>query len=191
MEDYKSFSDNELMTKVIDQDSNALEAIYDRYSTILYTLIRKIVVDKSVALDVLAELFITIWQKKEKIIFKGSNLYTWLITFGRNKAVDRKRRDESVEHYPEYTDEYEERFIFPQLSKKIEPLDLDSALSAKDKYEEALSKLTDAQKFVLYLAYYEGKTQSEIAAQLNIPHSTVKSKVQLSLSKLKQNLTSD
>ena len=191
MEDFKSISDIELMSKVADQDSNALEELYDRYSTVLYTLIRKIVVDKSIAQEVLEELFITVWQKKEKISFTGNNVYTWLISFARNKAVDRKRRKESVENYPEYTDDYEERFILPQLSKFIEPLDLSTAISAKDKFEEALSKLTDAQKFVLYLAYYEGKTQGEIAAQLNIADSTVKSKIQLSLSKLQQNLTSD
>ncbi len=57
-------------------------------------------------------------------------------------------------------------------------------------FEEALNKLTDAQKYVLLLAYYEGKTQSEIAKQLNIPVATVKSKIKLSLSNLKQNLVS-
>ena len=63
-------------------------------------------------------------------------------------------------------------------------------MNVKDKFEEALNKLTDAQKFVLYLAYYEGKSHSDIANKLNIPVATVKSKIQLSLSKLKQNLVS-
>jgi len=53
-----------------------------------------------------------------------------------------------------------------------------------------LNKLTDAQNFVLYLAYYEGKTHNEIANQLNIPVATVKSKVKVSLTNLKQNLVS-
>jgi RNA polymerase sigma-70 factor (ECF subfamily) len=179
------------MARVADQDSTALEELYDRYSTILYTLIRKIVVDKSISQEVLEEIFITIWQKKDKLTSNTDSVYTWLITFARNKAVDRKRREESGENFPDYTDEYEEQFILPRISKVIEPLDLNSAIGAKDKFEDALSKLTDAQKFVLYLAYYEGKTQSQIAAQLNIPDSTVKSKIQLSLSKLKQNLTSE
>lgn len=191
MENNKSLSDKKLMARVAEQDSIALEELYDRYSTILHTLIRKIVVDKSISQEVLEEVFITIWQKKDKLTFNTDSVYTWLITFARNKAVDRKRREESVENFPDYTDDYEEKFILPQISKVIEPLDLNSAIAAKDKFEGALSKLTDAQKFVLYLAYYEGKTQSQIAEQLNIPDSTVKSKIQLSLSKLKQNLTSE
>jgi RNA polymerase sigma-70 factor (ECF subfamily) len=190
LEDNKSLSDIELMAKITGNNTNAFEELYDRYSTILYTLIRKIVVDKSIAQEVLADLFITIWLKKDHLNIPGKNVFTWLVTFTRNKAVDRKRREESITVYPEYTDEFEEQFIIPKLSNAIEPLDLSTASSAKQKFEEALGKLTDAQKFVLYLAYYEGKTQSKIAAQLNIPVPTVKSKIQLSLSKLQQNLVS-
>jgi len=91
---------------------------------------------------------------------------------------------------PEYNDDYEDRFIIPRLSKSIDPLDLNKALSVKDNFEEALNRLTDAQNFVLYLAYYEGKTQGEIANQLNIPVATVKSKIKVSLLNLKQNLVS-
>jgi len=190
LEDYKSFSDVELMTKVTGGDSSALEQLYDRYSSILYTLVRKIVIDQAVAEEVLSEIFITLWQKREKFSLPGNNVYAWLITFARNKAVDRKRRNENSDSYPEYSDDYENQFIIPVLSKTIEPIDLNTALSAQTKYEEALGKLTDAQKFVLYLAYYEGKTQTEIAGQLNIPVPTVKSKIQLSLTKLQQNLES-
>ena len=70
----------------------------------------------------------------------------------------------------------------------IEAQDLESAFSAKDKFENALNKLTGAQKYVINLAYYEGKTQNDIASQLNIPLPTVKSKIQVSLSNLKHNL---
>ena len=190
MEDYKSFSDSELMTKVTGGDSSALEQLYDRYSSILYTLVRKIVIDQQVAEQVLTEIFITLWQNREKFSFPENNVYAWLITFARNKAVDRKRRNENSDNYPDYSDEYEDQFIVPVLSKSIDPMDLNTALSTQAKYEEALGKLTDAQKFVLYLAYYEGKTQTEIASQLNIPVPTVKSKIQLSLTKLQQNLES-
>ena len=97
---------------------------------------------------------------------------------------------ENPDVMPEYNDDYEDRFIIPRLSKSIDPLDLSKALSVKDNFEEALNKLTDAQNFVLYLAYYEGKTQGEIANQLNIPVATVKSKIKVSLMNLKQNLVS-
>ena len=191
VEDYKSLSDIQIMSKVGDYDSKALEELYDRYSPILYSLIKKIVEDKTKAEEVLVDVFVIVWEKKGSSNIPADNVYTWLITLARNKAVDVKRRDENPEEgMPEYNDDYEDYFIIPRLSETIDPLDLKKALSVKDNFEEALNKLTDAQKFVLYLAYYDGKTQSEIAKQLNIPVTTVKSKIKLSLSNLKQNLVS-
>ncbi len=191
MDDYKSLSDIQIMSKVGEYDSKALEELYNRYSPILYSLIKKIVEDKTKAEEVLADVFVLVWKKKNSSNISDANVYTWLITLARNKAVDIKRRDENSEDgMPEYNDDYEDYFIIPKLSESIDPLDLNKALSVKDNFEEALNKLTDAQKYVLLLAYYEGKTQSEIAKQLNIPVATVKSKIKLSLSNLKQNLVS-
>ena len=190
MDDYKSFSDIQIMSRVGEYDSKALEELYDRYSPILYSLIKKIVEDKSNAEEVLTDVFVIVWKSKDSSEISADNVYTWLITLARNKAVDRKRRDENPDVMPEYNDDYEDRFIIPRLSKSIDPLDLNTALSVKDNFEEALNKLTDAQNFVLYLAYYEGKTQGEIANQLNIPVATVKSKIKVSLMNLKQNLVS-
>lgn len=190
-DDYKSLSDIQIMSKVGEYDSKALEELYNRYSPILYSLIKKIVEDKTKAEEVLADVFVLVWKKKNSSNISDANVYTWLITLARNKAVDIKRRDENSEDgMPEYNDDYEDYFIIPKLSESIDPLDLNKALSVKDNFEEALNKLTDAQKYVLLLAYYEGKTQSEIAKQLNIPVATVKSKIKLSLSNLKQNLVS-
>ncbi|MCH7964769.1 MAG: sigma-70 family RNA polymerase sigma factor [Bacteroidetes bacterium] len=190
MDDYKSFSDIQIMNKVGEYDSKALEELYDRYSPILYSLIKKIVEDKTKAEEVLADVFVLVWKNENSSNKSAANVYTWLITLARNKAVDRKRRDENPDLMPEYNDDYEDRFIIPRLSKSIDPLDLNKALSVKDNFEEALNKLTDAQNFVLYLAYYEGRTHGEIAKQLNIPVATVKSKIKVSLSNLKQNLVS-
>lgn len=191
LDEYKSLSDIQIMSKVGEYDSKALEELYNRYSPILYSLIKKIVEDKTKAEEVLADVFVLVWKKKNSSNISDANVYTWLITLARNKAVDIRRRDEnSEEGMPEYNDDYEDYFIIPRLSESIDPLDLNKALSVKDNFEEALNKLTDAQQYVLLLAYYEGKTQSEIAKQLNIPVATVKSKIKLSLSNLKQNLVS-
>jgi len=188
LEDYKSFTDSQLMQKVGEYDSKSLEELYDRYSPILYTLIKKIVVDQKVAEEVLTDIFVIVWEKSRKIDLPINNIYTWLITLARNKAIDRRRRDESTEELPEYNDDYENDYVIPQLSKSIDPLDLNNAISVKENFEEALNDLTDAQQYVIYLAYYEGKTENEIAKKLNIPLPTVKSKIKVALTSLKHNL---
>jgi RNA polymerase sigma-70 factor (ECF subfamily) len=190
LDDYKSFTDSQIIQKVTDYDSKALEELYDRYAPILYSMIKKIVTDQKVAEELLTDIFVIVWEKSSIINSSANNVYTWLVTLARNKAVDRKRRDESTEELPEYNNDYENEYVIPNLSKSIDPLDLNNALSVKENFEEALNNLTDAQQYVVYLAYYEGKTESEIAKKLNIPLPTVKSKIKVALTNLKQNLVS-
>jgi len=179
-------TDIEVMQRVSAYDSKALEILYNRYSPILYTLIKKIVNDDDSAEEVLTEVFVIIWRKVEMFEIHSGNVYTWLITLARNKAVDTLRRTKKELNTPEYTEEFENNFIVPKLSRYIDPLDIKTALSIKDSVEVALDKLTDAQKYVLYLAYYEGLTQSEIAGKLNIPVSTVKSKIKIASVNLRE-----
>lgn len=186
---YSDLADAELMQKVALYDSRALEALYNRYSAILYTLIRKIVQDEALAEELLIEVFVIIWRKINLYDEKRGNAYCWLISLARNKAIDTLRRSRPVNpENEEYTDEYENYFIIPRLSPEIDDLDLKTAFSIKKNIEDALGKLTEAQNYVIYLAYYEGLTQNEIAQKLKIPAATVKSKIKIALTNFKENL---
>ncbi len=182
-----SATDIQLMQRVANYDSKALEALYNRYSALLYTIIKKIVSDEKIAEEVLTDVFVIIWRKNNQFNFNTANVYAWLISLARNKAVDTVRRQHN-QTTEEYTEDYENSFIIPHLAPGIDALDINTALSVKGNVEKALKSLTDAQQYVIYLAYYEGLTQQEIAAKLNIPLPTVKSKVKIALSNLKENL---
>ncbi|HUX60031.1 MAG TPA: sigma-70 family RNA polymerase sigma factor [Ignavibacteriaceae bacterium] len=183
-----SSTDLELMERVASYDSKALEALYNRYSPLLYTVIKKIAAEESIAENVMSDVFVIIWRKANLFDFHTANVYTWLVSLARNKATDTIRRLKPGAEIKEYNDEYEDEFIIPHLSMAIDPLDLKTALSLKESVESALNSLTEAQQYVIYLAYYEGLTQKEIASKLNIPYPTVKSKVKIALSNLKENL---
>ncbi len=187
MEDNKIITDTQIMSKIKENDSKALEELYDRYSPILYTLIKKIVPDQTVAEEVLADIFVILWKKGKSFELSNENLYTWLIILARNKAVDRKIRDSKLKELPEYSDDFEDEIIIPKISKSIDPVELSKVQAEKEKFEGAMNKLTEAQKYVINMAFYDGKTQGEIASELNIPQTTVKSKIQVALSNLKIN----
>jgi RNA polymerase sigma-70 factor (ECF subfamily) len=178
------------MKKVKSSDSRALEALYNRYAPVLFTLVKKITGDQETAEEVLTDIFVIIWRKSQLYDDRMNNAYCWLLNLSRNKAIDAVHRKKNQGFAPEapYDDEFEDYYIIPRLSPEIDELDLRTALSIKGNIEEALHKLTDAQQYVLYLAYYEGLTQNEIALKLKIPVQTVKSKVKIALSNLKENL---
>lgn len=189
MAENSGLTDKEVMLKVAGYDSKALEELYNRYSPLLYTLIKKIVKDAVKTEEILSDVFVIIWKKNERFEFKTDSVYTWLVTLARNKAIDYVVRSRKPDELPEYTDEYEDEMIIPKLSPQIEQLELEKVMSFNNEIKEVFQKLTEAQRFVIELAYYEGYNETEIAKKLNIPVPTVKSKLRLAMDRLFENIT--
>ena len=181
-------SDKEIILRVAGNDSKALEELYDRYSPLLYTIIDKIVQDVPAAEEILSDVFVIVWQKIDQFDSDEGNVYTWMINLARNKAIDFVKRNRNPEEMAEYTDQYENENIIPHLSSSAEPMSLDKVLSMKDKIDGSFKKLTDAQRYVLKLAYYKGYNEEEIASELNIPLATVKFKIGNALGNLNKNM---
>lgn len=192
MSKYKDLSDYHLIQKISRYDSRALEELYDRYSPLIYTLVKKIAPDQKSADEVLVEVFAIIWRRASEYDFEKSSVYTWIVSLARNRVVDELRKSRAlIKDLDSYNDEYEEIFIIPTLDKKIDSLDLDTAMNIKPKMEEALAKLSDTQKYVIHLAFYEGYHLNEISDKLGIPIETVRSKVMAAMHTLKDNLISE
>jgi RNA polymerase sigma-70 factor, ECF subfamily len=178
-------TDIELIQRIINRDSKALESLYDRYSPVLYTLVNRIVSDKEKSEEILADIFVIIWQKSSMFDINTGNLYSWLINLTRNKALDFVRREKSL-ITDEYNDEYENAVILPNISPLIPSNDLGKIFDSREKIFSAFHNLTEAQQYVLSLAYYDGLSESEIAVKLNIPLLTVKSKIRVALNSIKE-----
>ena len=188
MPEVKTLTDSEIMLKITGYDSKALEQLYDRYTPLLYTLIKRIIPDKETAEEVLSEVFVIIWRQIDQIDFKSINVYTWMVTVARNKAIDVKNRNMG-KVTEEYTEDYEKEKILPKLSQEIESVELEDVLEMKGKIEGAIKSLTDAQRYVMELSYYEGVDEIGIAEKLKIPSSTVKSKLQVAIGNLMKKIS--
>lgn len=183
-------TDIELIQRITNRDSKALESLYDRYSPVLYTLVKRIVADKEKAEEVLSDIFVIIWQKSLMFDINSGNLYSWLINLSRNKALDYLRREKSF-ITDDYNDEYENSVIIPNLSTLISSNDLSNTFNDREKIYSAFHNLTEAQQYVLSLAYYDGLSEPEIAAKLNIPLLTVKSKIRVALNSVREFLAKE
>jgi len=186
---FKELTDIELMHEISRFESRALEELYDRYSSLLYTIIKKISPDQVIAEQILVEVFVIIWRKISKFDFKTGNVFSWLVTLARNKAVDTLRRERIANSATDlYNDDYEDYYVLPSFTEEMDSLDYNTAFTIKPKIEKSLGKLTDTQKYVLHLAYYEGYTIDEIADKLNVPVETVRGKVMTALHSLRDYL---
>lgn len=180
-------TDRDAIERVVNKDSKALEALYDKYSPILFTLIKKILGDKSKAENVLADIFVIIWQKSDHYNLTSNNLYTWLVLLTRNKSIDLLKRERG-EITEEYTDEYENQYIIPTISTEITPIEIDEAFNKRDIIYSTINNLTEAQQYVLSLAYHQGLNETQIADKLNIPLPTVKTKLRVVLNSIKESM---
>ncbi|NWG28385.1 MAG: sigma-70 family RNA polymerase sigma factor [Ignavibacteriaceae bacterium] len=173
-----TLTDTEIMLKIAGYDSTALELLYDRYSPILFALIKRIIPNQEIAEGILYDVFIIISKHLDQLDYKSCDVYTWLITLTRNKAVDVLRRRLGKEKR-QYNDEYEKEEILPKLSPEIKALEFADIIRMKNNIQSAFNSLPDSQRTLIELAYYEGQDENFIAENLRIPVSSVKSKLRL------------
>lgn len=171
-------TDAEIMLKIAGYDSSASELLYDRYAPVLYALIKKIIPNQELADKVLSEVFVITLKQIDQFDFKSSDVYTWLVTLTRNKAIDSMKRQQGKEKRV-YTEEFEKDEIIPKLSPEIKAMEFSDVTRMRNNIQAAINSLTDAQKSLLDLSYYEGLDESMIAERLKIPVSSVKSKLRL------------
>lgn len=160
-------TEDDLVSRLRARDSSAMSLLYDRYSPTLYGIVLQIVKVEQVAEDVLQEGFVKIWVSFDKYDASKGRLFTWMLNICRNLAIDTIRS---------------KQYRVSNLSQKIEP---DSRIfhdtsTFKPEHiglREIVEKLNPEQKQVIDLMYFEGLTQSEIAASYDIPLGTVKTRV--------------
>ena len=110
-------SELELMQKIFESDSNAVEDLYDKYASLLYTFIKKIIKDKKATEEVLEDVFLTICKKINYFDFETKNIYPWLITLAKNKAGYNLRKEKNQVRNGKSGNEIESNLVIPRLSE--------------------------------------------------------------------------
>ena len=171
--------DSELIYAVARGDEQSLAALYDRYRLILFGLITRILHSRPEAEDVLQDVFIQVWKRASDYDESRGRAFTWLVTLARSRAIDRLRAldsrqrtaDASIMDMPEaISDASEDAFKSEQ----------------REVVRQALDELPAEQREALVLGYFEGLTQSEIAARLGAPLGTVKTRMRSGMIKLRE-----
>jgi RNA polymerase sigma-70 factor (ECF subfamily) len=171
--------DVKLLKAIAARDEAALAQLYDRYRLILFGLLMRILNNREEAEDVLQEVFLQVWRKAEDFDENRGRPFTWLVTLGRSRGIDRLRTLAARDRVAEAG----AKEVVDQISDAAS-----DAFKSEQRglVNEALSQLPDEQKRPLMLAYFDGLTQSEIATRLGAPLGTVKTRMRTGLVNLRE-----
>jgi RNA polymerase sigma-70 factor (ECF subfamily) len=162
----------------------ALAALYDRYATVLYSLAVKILNDGEPAQDVVHEAFLTAWRKAGMYSESRGNVSTWLIVLCRNLAIDQYRAKMRLASRRVELDTAMEYLTSMEDDPALMAVAADDVRHLRD----ALVRLPSEQKQMIDMAYFQGMSQTEIAAATQTPLGTVKTRTRQALLKLREAL---
>lgn len=164
------------------RDGRALVQLYDRYGRVVYALILRIVRNQAAAEDLVHETFLRVWNRAQSFDASKGAVGPWLLAVARNRAIDHLRSQEGRDSRLAVFEENED----PRLYAGMEA-DIVSAEEVRP-VKQALARLPENQRQVVELAYFDGLSQTEMAAKLGEPLGTVKTWVRNSLAGLRKTM---
>ena len=168
---------SECLVKVGQKDQLAFRAIFDHFAPRLKAFLMGQGTSPQMAEEVVQETMVKIWRKANQYDPARAAASTWIFTIARNMRIDHIRKSNRPE--PDMND--------PAFVPDPEPLAVEMISQSQDagRLHKAMANLSDEQRAVLKLAYFEDKAHPEIAEALDIPLGTVKSRIRLALKNIR------
>lgn len=164
-----------LLSRVGRGEEQAMAALYDRYSKVVYSVSLRVLRDPASAEDVLQEIFMQIWRNPEGFTPSRGSLGGWLAVVSRNRSIDALRRRKP-------TDSVEDVVL-------ASPFDLGAESERNlmiERARGAIVLLPQEQRKTLEMAFFDGLTHSEIAEMTGDPLGTVKTRIRSALTTLRK-----
>jgi RNA polymerase sigma-70 factor (ECF subfamily) len=165
-----------LVALIRERDISAFEELYDRYHRLVFGIAQRILGDPNGAEDLTQAVFLKLWSAPQA--YRAGNFGAWLARVTRNQALDvvRSKAARSVDEMP--AELALEGSVDDEVFARI-----DGA-----RVREALRSLPEDQRVPIELGFFGGITHEQIAAKLDVPLGTVKTRIRSGLRRLRTDL---
>jgi RNA polymerase sigma-70 factor, ECF subfamily len=174
----RHLSDQALVALAERGDAAAVGEFYDRYGRVAYGLALRVLGDTRSAEAVVEDAFALVGRTNARIGTSGTRASTWILALVHRQAVERLRNTHRAGE------------ARPPVEGTTGGGDGWCGLQSEHVHH-ALDQLTDAEREMLVLAYYEGLTVSELAARLDQTLDAVKAMLHAGLSRLRDALAEE
>lgn len=179
--DLSTASDAVLVVAISRYRQEALAEAYRRHAGAVFALSRRLLVDTTLAEEVVQEVFLRLWNNPEKFDPERGSLRSYLLAQCHGRSVDLLRSESSRRNR-------EERDVrrTAEAGYDLEHEVVDMTVAAR--VQEALETLPDGERQAIALAYFGGHTYREVAELLDEPEGTVKSRIRAGLKRMRSDL---
>lgn len=159
-----------------------MEALYDRYNRLVFSVALAVVGDRSVAEEVTLDVFVRVWRGAKTYDPARARVSTWLVAIARHHAIDVLRWQSA---------RLDSKSLFLEdMPSQDNPDPSDPEEQAQRSLERkfvrgALEELPTDQRQALFLAFFKGYSHQQVAEVLHQPLGTVKTRIRLALQKLR------
>jgi len=169
-----------LINRVAGGERDAIAELYDRHGARVYALAHRILGNGADAEDVVQEVFSQAWRTANAYQPDRGAVVAWLLVITRTRALDRVRVRKPSEQGLDAVDP------LALVSNGVAPADELIAREQAERVRAAVMQLPVDQRRALELAYFDGLSQTEIAAKLQAPLGTVKTRIRSALATLRR-----
>ena len=173
---------DQLLSQVGRGDETAFAAFHDLVVARVYGVVRSVLRDPARSEEVTQEVMLELWRTAPRYQPSMGRAVTWSLTIAHRRAVDRVRSEQASRDREQRHHDANPEVAVPDASVAVE-IGFDRA-----RVRKALSELTPAQRESIELAFYAGHSHSEVAALLDLPLGTVKTRIRDGLIRLRDRL---
>ena len=174
-----------LVTSVATGDQRALLALYERAHRAVFTFVMRITVNRETAEEVTLDVFYDVWRRAAGYREADGTVLGWIMNQARSRAIDRHRFDQRKKRAPSEAGDPLPATAPPN------PDDLMAFQQKTEALRSALAVLTPDERTAIETAFFSELTYAEVAARLNQPLGTIKTRIRSGLHKLRQALTEE
>ena len=172
-----------LMVRVAKGDQSAFADLYDLLAPRVHAVVLRVLRDPAMAEEVAQEVMVELWRLAPRYERSRGGVRTWASTISHRRAVDRVRASQSSR------DREERDAVLGSAAPAVDEV----AEVVEDRLERervalAMASLTETQRESIELAYWSGYTYREVAAVLEVPEGTVKTRIRDGLIRLRDHL---
>jgi RNA polymerase sigma-70 factor (ECF subfamily) len=174
-------SDAALVVAIARFREEALAEAYRRHGDAAFALAARVVRDHALAEEIVQEVFLRLWRDPERFDPGRGSLRAFLMATVHSRSID-VVRSESARRTREGRHQRLQATLDYDLEREVVELNLG------EQVREAFAVLSDDERRAIELAYLGGHTYREVAALLEQPEGTVKSRIRVGLRRLRDTL---